>query len=94
MAQKSTIPAVKVGTPVIYVGTKGKQKLALVVGTPETIEEGTSLPTLNEGQVHLAVWGFNGGFRPRLNVPFESVIADDPEFTNDEGQPVGFWKLT
>lgn len=88
-----TAPTVQLGQSVEYVGTKGKTKLALVVGTPETVEEGTHLPTLGEGQLHLAVFTWAvGTFTPRLSVPFEGTVADNAEF-QEEGQTVGVWRL-
>lgn len=90
---KVEVPTVKLGQSVEYVGTKGKSKLALVVGTPENVEEGTSLPTLSEGQLHLAVFTWAvGTFVPRLNVPFEGAVEGNAEF-QEEGQTVGVWRL-
>jgi len=91
---KVKLPKVTLGQPVQYVGTKGLAKAAFVVGTPDTVEEGHSLPTLSEGQLHIVVWEFSKGhFTPRLNVPFEGQVADNAEFQNGDGTPVGFWRL-
>ncbi len=80
---------ITLGQPVTYIGSKGLPKLALVVGTPETVEPGHSLPTLEEGQLHLVVWEFSEGhFVPKMNVrSFETV--EKPE----EGDPIRYWKL-
>ena len=87
---ESVAPKVALGQSVQYISSKGKVKLALVVGTPETVEEGTSLPALLPGQLHLAVFTWSAGtFLPRLQVPFDGLGAT----TNEEGAPVGFWKL-
>lgn len=86
---EAVAPEVKLGQAVQYISTKGKVKLALVVGTPETVEEGTSLPVLLPGQLHLAVFTWSAGtFLPRLQVPFEGLGAP-----SEDGTEVGFWKL-
>lgn len=95
MATATTIPTVTLGQAVTYVGTKGLPKAAFVVGTQETVEEGHSLPTLNEGQLHIVVWEFSKGhFTPRTSVPFEGQIADNTEFQNEDGNTVAFWRLS
>ncbi len=87
---EAVAPKVTIGQAVQYISTKGKVKAALVVGTPDTVEEGTHLPALLPGQLHLAVFTWSvGTFIPRLQVPFEGLGAQ----TDDEGNPKGFWKL-
>jgi hypothetical protein len=87
------VPKVTLGTAVEYVGTKGKIKLGLVVGTPETVEEGTALPALLPGQLHIAVFTWSvGTFVPRLNVPFEGLVSGNTEFQED-GKAVGVWRI-
>lgn len=87
---EAVAPQVTLGQPVVYISTKGKQKAAFVVGTPETVEEGTSLPVLLPGQLHLAVFTWGAGtYLPRLQVPFEGLGAQ----TDEEGNPKGYWKL-
>ena len=69
-------------------------KKAFVVGTPETVEEGHSLPTLNEGQLYLTVWEFSAGhYVPKGPVVFEGLVADSTEFKNDEGKTINVWRL-
>lgn len=86
---EAVAPQVPLGASVQYVSTKGKVKLAIVVGTPDTVEEGTSLPVLLPGQLHLAVFTWRAGtFLPRLQVPFEGLGAPQ-----EDGTEVGFWKL-
>lgn len=89
-----TVPQVALGQNVIYVGTKGHPKTAIVINTPDSVDEGTSLAVLDPGQLHLAVWTHSaGGFTPRANVPYEGLVKDNMEFQNDSGTPVGFWRL-
>ena len=68
-----TVPAVACGTTVFYNDTKGHKKMAFVTGTPETVVEGTRLPTLNEGELHLTVVSPSGSIYNRRNVPFGAV---------------------
>lgn len=87
------VPELILGQPVIYIGTKGVQKAALVVNTPETVKEGTALPALEPGQIHLVTWTHSAAhFTPRYNVPFEGLVADALDFQED-GQTVGVWKV-
>ncbi len=94
MTDTTIAPKVTPGQNVTYVGTKGHPKAAFVVNTPDTLDEGTSLPALSEGQVHLVVWDWSAmHFTPRMNVPFEGIVADNTEFNGEDGQTVGAWKL-
>lgn len=83
--------AVKLGQTVRYVSTRGLSKLALVTATPETVTEGTSVPSLTEGQVHLMVIGITTHASPRLNVPSAESVQGNEDFTDSDGNPVGVW---
>lgn len=60
------------GQTVTYVGANGKKKVGLVIGTADTIEEGTSVPSLEEDQVHLLVFSPTGNAYMRTNVAPQS----------------------
>lgn len=81
----------QLGTPVQYIASNGKPKLAFVLGTPETISEGTEIPTLSEGQLHLTVFSPNGNIYPRHNVPSAKSVEDNPEFVTENGL-TNVWK--
>ena len=90
----SVIPTVSLGQPVVYVSGKGHEKLALVVGTPDSVVPGSSLPELNEGQLYIAVWEFGyAHFVPKEPTPHFSQVEGNSELTNDEGVSVNYWKL-
>jgi hypothetical protein len=87
------IRTVKVGDAVEYVSTRGLIKLALVANTPATVVEGTELPSLTEGQVHLMVANVLKGWSTRLNVPSADSVADNEDFQDGDGNTVGVWRF-
>lgn len=80
MATKKTI---KLGQTVTYVSTKGYEKAALVVGTPESVQQGHSgVPQLAEGNLHLLVLSPTGHTYSRQSVPNKEIAAQQaPEGT-------------
>lgn len=83
------VPHVTIGTFVTYISGKGKQKPALVLGTPDTIEEGTNLGfTLHPGQLTLKVFSPSGGVEDKKHVDFAGLKATDGE------APVRVWQPT
>ena len=93
MAQ-TAIPTVTLGQSVVYIGSKGLPKQAFVVGTPESDEEGHSLPALSEGQLYLVVWEFGKAhYVPKGPIPFAGQVEDSTEFKNDEGKTINVWQL-
>lgn len=88
----ATTSKVKVGQNVIYVSTKGYEKAAIVVNTPETVVAGKAIPELNGGQLHLLVFSLTNGISPRLSVPSLADIEGNSDFTDSEGKPIGYWK--
>lgn len=94
MAENTAVPTVQLGQSVIYVGSKGLPKQAFVVGTPESVEEGHSLPTLSEGQLYLTVWEFSAGhYVPKGPVAFEGQVEGNVEFQNSDGTSINVWRL-
>lgn len=88
----STPKTGELGQNVTYVSTKGYEKAALVVGTPESILDGHNYPTLAEGERHLLVFTL-GGVSPRLNVRTQDqALATINEETGEEVAPKGYWK--
>lgn len=84
------VPVYKLGDHVTYISGKGKQKLALVLGTPETIEEGSSLGfTLKEGQATLLVFSPSGRQEYKKHVDFAGIAA-----ANTDQAPVRVWQPT
>lgn len=77
----------KLGDMVTYVSTKGYEKAAMVVGTPESILPGHKYPTLAEGERHLTIFTLDG-ISTRLNVP-DNITPEDAT----EGKTVGFWRV-
>jgi hypothetical protein len=92
MTETISNTTVKLGQPVEYISTRGKSKLAFVTATPETVAEGTSVPELSEGQVHLMVVGILTGTSPRLNVPSAASVEGNDDFVNGDGAQVGVWR--
>lgn len=93
MATTTKQKSVKLGQAVEYVSTTGKTKMALVTGTPETIVEGTRVPTLTEGQVHLAVYSIATGWSSRLNVPSAESVSDNDGFRDSDGNAIGVYRV-
>lgn len=60
---------VKLGQAVTYFSAKGQQKAAIVIGTHESITEGTSVPQPDEFNLNLLVFSPNGNVYPKANVP-------------------------
>lgn len=59
---------------VTYVNEKGNQKAALVIATPETTTEGTSLIGPAAGTVSLIVFSPTGNIYPRANVATKALF--------------------
>lgn len=55
-----------------YVNAKGLQKSAVVIGTTDTLVEGTSIPALADANhAHILVFSLSGKVAPRYNVVVE-----------------------
>lgn len=90
---ESTVKSGELGQNVTYVSTKGYEKAAIVVGTPESILDGHNYPTLEEGERHLLVFTLNGA-SPRLNVKSQDAALAAEPTTDEDGtvEAVGFWR--
>lgn len=83
------------GDPVTYISSKGKSKLAFVIGTPDSIDDGGSIPALDDGYRHLLIISPSGRFQTRHSVPNKADTASDefktqnPDF--DAANPVNIW---
>lgn len=82
--------SVSLGQSVTYVSSTGLQKAAIVIGTPESVEPGHSIPVPESGQVHLLVFSFRG-VSPRLSVPSKALAETIEDFTVD-GNLVGYFQ--
>lgn len=82
---------IQLGTAVTYVSSKGYQKLAFVIATPETVKPGHDLLELSEGFLHLMVFAPSGIY-PRFSVPSEEVAKEIPDFAVDGDEIKGIWK--
>lgn len=73
-----------------YVDTKGHEKVALVVGTPESVAEGTDLQTLNPGHYIVTVFSPSGRTYTKHSVP-DATHAEfnGADYTNEDGLLVG-----
>ena len=60
---------VQLGQNVTYISAKGQKKAALVIGTPDTIEEGTSVPQPEEFELNLLVISPTGSVYAKAKVP-------------------------
>lgn len=82
--------AFKLGQTVTYLSTsKGDQKLALITATPETITEGTDLPTLNPDHYVITVFSPAGTIYTKFGVPeFGAEGINKEEYVID-GTPRG-----
>lgn len=77
--------SVKLGQAVAYISTNGKQKLAFVVGTSDTIDSSDHVPSVESpAHAHLEVHSPTGNVYLRHNVP----SADAAE----EGQTVNVYR--
>lgn len=74
-AAKAATPTVECGSNVTYVDHKGHEKHAIVTGTPASVVEGTSLPTLKDGELHIHVVSPSGRHYNRKNVSHESLVV-------------------
>jgi hypothetical protein len=79
----------KLGSDVTYTDTQGQQKYAKIVGTKDSISEGTGLPTLSDDQFHIVVFSPAGSIYFRHNVPLAKSVKDNDGFRNSEGKLVG-----
>jgi hypothetical protein len=79
----------KLGSQVTYTDTKGNDKLAFIIGTSESVTEGTSLPVPNEGQFHISVWSPSGRIYPKASVPLASTVKDNDGYKNEDGKLIG-----
>ena len=82
----------ELGDKVIYVSSKGYQKLAFVIGTPAEVEPGHDLPTLVDGMVNLVVISAQGKITPRYAVPSKELATTVPDFATGDGESKGIWK--
>lgn len=84
----ATATKIKLGQAVTYIDSKGHEKAAIVIGTPESVVEGTSLSPLEDGQLNLFVIAPHRGPYNRLNVPSAESASDlDGEAASNS------WKL-
>ena len=60
---------VQLGQNVTYISAKGQKKAALVIGTHESIEEGTSVPQPEEFALNLLIFSPTGSVYAKANVP-------------------------
>lgn len=81
--------SVALGQMVTYVSSQGLQKAAMVIGTPESVQEGHSLPVPEDGQAHLLVFTVKGS-SARLSVPSKALAETIEDFTVD-GNLVGYF---
>lgn len=90
----TTAKTAELGETVTYVSTKGFEKAAIVVGTPDSILPGHSYPELEGGERHLLILTL-GGITPRMSVPSQeealAALAESAE-EGEEVTAVGYWK--
>lgn len=83
----------KLGETVIYVTSKNQEIPAIVLTTPESFVEGSSLEPLAEGELNIMTLRLTG-LSPRTNVPSLELATkraeEDPE--NTETEFVRYWK--
>lgn len=65
-------------TFVVYLSSMGDRKSALVIGTPDSITPGTSVPVPAENERHLLVFSPTGNSYPKHSVPMATDL-DDPD---------------
>jgi len=80
-----------VGDMVVYISAKGYERPALVIGTPETVQEGHSLPPLEDGALNLLTFTGRGRTSVKFNVP-NKELAMKPQFQVDGGPAQAIWK--
>lgn len=86
----SAATAVALGDTVNYISSTGDRKAAFVVGTPDSIREGTQVPALEAGQLHLLVFSPVGSAYGRFSVPSGESVKDNQDFYSD-GVLVNVW---
>lgn len=69
---------VTLGQAVTYIGSNGKQKVAFVLGTRDSITEGTDVPRPAANQANLMVFSPSG----RVYLRNQTPVATDDEQTN------------
>lgn len=80
-----------VGDFVVFISNKGYERPALVIGTPETVQEGHSLPPLEDGALNLLTFTGKGRMSVKFNVP-NKHLAEKPAFQVDGGPAQAIWK--
>lgn len=78
------------GQIVTYTDTKGHLKPALVLGTIDTVVDGTDLPVPTEDEAHLTVFGY-GKCYTKLNVPSQGLVAQMAAQGNTDYAAGGFY---
>lgn len=73
-----------------YVNDVGRQKAAMVLATKDSIEPGGEVMELQEGYVHLIVFGFQSAVQ-RASVPLRETVVDNNNYYID-GKLVGYFE--
>lgn len=82
--------ALNLAQDVRYIDTKGHTKVAKVVGTPDSVVEGTDLPTLNEGHYTVIIFSPSGRVYGKHSVPdSDDEAVNLSEYTNEDGALIG-----
>lgn len=88
--ENTTAQNVTLGMSVLYVDSRGRQKVAVVTGTPESVQEGTNLPVPAEGQANLIVFGGKSVYF-RYQVPSAALVEQIKAQGNDDFEGGGYF---
>lgn len=74
--------ALALGHNAIYVDSKGHRKVALIIGTAESIVEGSALPTIPDDHFNIIVTSPSGRQYLKASVPSAVVVKDNQDYYN------------
>lgn len=82
-----TVKLAPLNSFVTYLSSKGDRKSALVIGTPDSITPGTSVPVPAENERHLLVFSPTGAAYAKHSVPMATPDYD----TNEDARSTNIW---
>lgn len=71
------------GDTVNYFDTRGRQKMAFITGTPESIDPEGEIPRPQVGYAHLLVFSPSGQVYAKASVPLKALAEGIEDYTID-----------
>lgn len=87
----ATMKDIRPGVSGTYVNDQGRQKAAMVLATKDSIEPNGDVVPLDEGYVHLIVFGFASAVQ-RASIPLRETVENNDNYYID-GKLVGYFEV-